>query len=138
MSEYEKQLKQIRKVRELRVNARLREQAISVHKVNSVQRSIEEAQAKVNEQEVQAITLQRDGLKELVNGKLVNIDSLKDFNFQKLRSIKQISEAKQEVSGLQNEKSVALEHMEHCTELATDAQKRLIGIEEVVSKSLWK
>lgn len=138
MNGKDKQLQQIRKIRELRVHARLRDQAISTQKVQSAYQAVRDAQDKVEQQEQRAITLQRDGLSELVNGKFVNIDSLKDFNLQKLKSIKQIADAKQDVLGLEHEKDVAVEHMENCVQVATQAQKRLIGIEEVVSKNLWK
>lgn len=138
MDELEKQIRQIRAIRALRVRARMREQLASVQEVRLVEQAITFAEGKVNHEEVQAITFQRDGLAKLVSGTLVNIESLKQFNHEKLKSIKTIADAKTEVAGLKNARSGALEHLEVCESATKQAQKRLLGIEEVVEKDLWK
>jgi len=138
MGEHEKQIKQIREIRALRVRARMREQQSSVQEVKRIEQAIACAEVKVNHEEVQAITFQRDGLAKLVSGTLVNVESLKQFNHEKLKSIKTIADTKTEVAGLKNAKVSALEHVEVCESATKQAQKRLLGIDEVVEKDLWK
>lgn len=134
----EKQIQQIRQVRSLRVRASMQAQAKCMQEVQLLNANIESAQNNVREVEQNAITFQRDSLSRLLGGSLVGVESLKDFNARKLQGIKNVADAKQEVMEISNSRAVASKQLSVCAEVTRAAEKRLLGIEEVISEKLWK
>ncbi|WP_370263585.1 hypothetical protein [Limnobacter sp.] len=136
-SDLEKQLEQVRTVRNLRVQARLREQQAKDKEVKAAQHELARAEHAVLEQERKAITLQRDGLQQLVNDSVTVMDLLK-FNKRKVRSIKHIKDAKVTVFERTREAMLALEQLKERVKATKEAEKKLMGIDEVIAGKLWK
>lgn len=133
----EKQLEQVRLIRGLRVHSKLREQQQVAKSVAAAQDLLQKAEREVLAQERQAITLQRDGMKDLVNDSVTVQDLLK-FNKRKVRSIKQIKDAKVHVFERHREKMKALEQLQERIKATKLAERKLMGIDEVISGQLWK
>lgn len=138
MRNFQKQLSQIAQIRELRVRSRLREQGKRSQEVQLAEKEVERTILEVSQQEQQAITFQRDGMAKLVDGNLVGIDRLVEFNTQKLKFIKNIADSKTDVIVSRDEHARALENLSVSEQATREAEKRLIGIEEVIQKQLWK
>lgn len=136
-TDLEKQLEQVRLIRSLRVRSRLREQQMKDREVKVAQHELDQAEHAVLDQERQAITLQRDGMRELVNDSVTVHDLLK-FNKRKVRSIKHIKDAKVTVFERQRDKMLALEQLQERVKATKQAEKKLMGIDEVISGQLWK
>lgn len=133
----EKQLEQVRLIRGLRVRSKQREQQLVAKEVAASQDLLLKAEHQVLAQERQAITLQRDGMKDLVNDSVTVQDLLK-FNKRKVRSIKQIKDAKVTVFERHREKMKALEQLQERIKATKLAERKLMGIDEVISGQLWK
>lgn len=138
MTTVEKQIQQIKQIRSLRVRAKIREQAKSMQEVQLLDASIEMARSNIQLEEQRAITFQRDGLSRLLGDSLVGVENLKEFNVQKLKGIKKVADAKQEVLEIDNSRREASKKLATCIKATKEAEKRLIGIEEVITKELWK
>lgn len=137
MGEFEQQLNQVRLIRALRVRSRLREQQAQAKEVDAAQLQLDEAERSVLDQETQAVSLQRNGLKNLVNVS-VTVDDLLQFNKRKVRSLKYIRDAKRVVVERHHEKMLALEQLQKLVKATKQAEKKLMGIDEVISGQLWK
>lgn len=138
MDDLTRQIEQIRTVRALRVRARRREQAKASQEVQLAALNIEKSRTKISVEESQAITFQRDGMSKLTDGNLVNIERLMDFNTQKLKSIKRIADAKIELVEFNAQRNNALEALAQRVLATQQAEKKLLGIEEVIENELWK
>lgn len=133
----ETQLEQVRLIRRLRVRSRLRDQQAQAREVQAVQDCLDQAERSVLDREVQAVTLQRDGMKDLVNDNVTVQDLLK-FNKLKIRSLKQIKDAKRSVFEQHREKMLAMEVLQERIRQTRQAEKKLMGIDEVIAGQLWK
>lgn len=138
MKSIEKQIQQIKQIRFLRVQTSMQEQAKCMQEVQLLDASIEKARRNIQLEEQRAITFQRDGLSRLLGGSLVGVESLKEFNSRKLQGIRSVADAKQEVVEISNAKATALKQLSVRARASKLAEKRLIGIEEVITKELWK
>ena len=138
MNAFEKNIQQIRQIRSLRVQSKVRKQAKCAQELQLLDANIEKAQRNIQHEKQQAITFQRDGLARLLAGSLVGVDSLKEFNSQKLSGIKKVANAQQEALEIGHSREAVLQKLALCNAATKEAEKRLIGIEEVIEKELWK
>jgi hypothetical protein len=133
----EKQLEQVRLIRRLRVRSRLRDQQAQAMAVQAAQDFLDKAERLVLDREMHAVTLQRDGMKDLVDDSVTVQDLLK-FNKRKIRSLKQIKDAKRSVFEQHREKMLAIEVLQERIRQTKKAEKKLMGIDEVIAGQLWK
>lgn len=135
--DFERQIAQVRQVRALRVRARLKEQRLAAEAVAALQAQLNQAEIKVDSEESAAITLQRDGLKDLVNDS-VTVNELLKFNKKKIRSNKRIRDAKSNSAAIRMDKVHSMALLDEKKRAVQMAQKKLMGIEEVITGGLWK
>ncbi len=135
--DFERQIAQVRQVRALRVRARLKEQRLAAEAVAALQVQLNQAEMKVDSEESAAITLQRDGLKDLVNDS-VTVNELLKFNKKKIRSNKRIRDAKSNSAAIRMDKVHSMALLDEKKRAVQLAQKKLMGIEEVITGGLWK
>lgn len=135
--DFERQIAQVRQVRSLRVRARLKEQRLAAEAVAALQAQLNQAEIKVDSEESAAITLQRDGLKDLVNDS-VTVNELLKFNKKKIRSNKRIRDAKSNSAAIRMDKVHSMALLDEKKRAVQMAQKKLMGIEEVITGGLWK
>lgn len=132
------QIQQIRAIRALRVGARRREHQQSKQALLQAEQAVQLGKDHVATTEQQALTFQRDGLASLLSDKLVNIERLETFQAQKLQGIHNIRKALEQVDTLESQRAQASSLVEEKAAIVQHAEKRLLGIEEVLERQLWK
>ena len=137
MNNFEKDLAQIRYIRSLRSDSAKRKQLACEQKRQAAKQHIIQAEADLVHLEEEVITLQRESLSALVNGSLVKVETLMNFNRDKLKNLKRVVDAKVELNQFIHRKHEADVQFEASRTLAIQAEKKLIGIDEVITNKPW-
>lgn len=138
MDAIERDLLQIRRVRALRADTLQRKQRACDMACQQAYQNIVRAESDITQLERDVITQQRDSLANLLSGNLVGVDNLLNFNRDKLKALKQVIDAKSALNELVHQKQELEQRRMHASALAVVAQKKLIGLDELIDSQPWK
>lgn len=138
MATIEQQLKQLRFIRSLRADSLKRQERAAELACQQTHQQIMQAEQDIAQLEEGVITLQRESLRDLVSGNLVRVERLLSFNQDKLKGMKRVIDAKVELDGLVHHKHAADKQHAQVRAQATRAEKKVIGLDEVIVSKSWK
>jgi inorganic pyrophosphatase len=133
-----KDIQQIMAIRKLRVDSSRRKQKLKALEQDQAARAIESAQAHFEQTEQRLIQIELETLQRLTNGNFVKVDQLVSFTKLQQQGIKKIKNIQQSIDqSHQQYESAQLAYQESCLKV-NQAEKKLLGIEEVLLQKLWK
>jgi len=133
-----KDMQQIMAIRKLRVDSSRRKQKLKALEQDQAARAIESAQAHFEQTEQRLIQIELETLQRLTNGNFVKVDQLVSFTKLQQQGIKKIKNIQQSIDqSHQQYESAQLAYQESCLKV-NQAEKKLLGIEEVLLQKLWK
>jgi|OM-RGC.v1.025939504 hypothetical protein len=133
-----KDIQQIMAIRKLRVDSSRRKQKLKALEQDQAARTIESAQAHFEQTEQRLIQIELETLQRLTNGNFVKVDQLVSFTKLQQQGIKKIKNIQQSIDqSHQQYESAQLAYQESCLKV-NQAEKKLLGIEEVLLQKLWK
>lgn len=138
MNTFTKDLQQIMAIRKLRVDSSRRKQKLKALEQDQAARTIESTQAHFEQMEQRLIQIEVETLQRLTNGNFVKVDQLVSFTKLQQQGIKKIKNIQQSIDqSHQQYESAQLAYQESCLKV-NQAEKKLLGIEEVLLQKLWK
>ena len=138
MNTFIKDIQQIMAIRKLRVDSSRRKQKLKGLEQDQAARAIESAQAHFEQTEQRLIQIELETLQRLTNGNFVKVDQLVSFTKLQQQGIKKIKNIQQSIDqSHQQYESAQLAYQESCLKV-NQAEKKLLGIEEVLLQKLWK
>lgn len=138
MNTFIKDMQQIMAIRKLRVDSSRRKQKLKALEQDQAARAIESAQAHFEQTEQRLIQIELETLQRLTNGNFVKVDQLVSFTKLQQQGIKKIKNIQQSIDqSHQQYESAQLAYQESCLKV-NQAEKKLLGIEEVLLQKLWK
>lgn len=138
MNTFIKDIQQIMAIRKLRVDSSRRKQKLKALEQDQAARAIESAQAHFEQTEQRLIQIELETLQRLTNGNFVKVDQLVSFTKLQQQGIKKIKNIQQSIDqSHQQYESAQLAYQESCLKV-NQAEKKLLGIEEVLLQKLWK
>lgn len=132
------ELKQIEKIRQLRTQSKRRKLAVSEATLARARFHVDDAQAEITRLEEYANTLHREGLDSLLSANVSSITDLLMFNSSKSRAQKEVAVAGHKLDEKIDDRKKAADTMNLAQMELSKAEKKLIGIEEVIAEKLWK
>lgn len=138
MNTFIKDIQQIMAIRKLRVDSSRRKQKLKALEQDQAARAIESAQAHFEQTEQRLIQIELETLQRLTNGNFVKVNQLVSFTKLQQQGIKKIKNIQQSIDqSHQQYESAQLAYQESCLKV-NQAEKKLLGIEEVLLQKLWK
>lgn len=138
MNTFTNDLQQIMAIRKLRVDSSRRKQKLKALEQDQAARTIESTQANFEKTEQRLIQIEVETLQRLTNGNFVKVDQLLSFTKLQQQGIKKIKNIQQSIDqSHQQYESAQLAYQESCLKV-NQAEKKLLGIEEVLLQKLWK
>jgi hypothetical protein len=138
LSPVEKQLTQIKTIRKHRVDTLRRAQTLRAMEQTRAARYIGESQAHFEQVELDLIALERESLAGLTGGGFVKVDQLVGFTKLQQKSVKTIKDTQQEINNAHARYAQAQEKYQESCAAVKVAEKKLLGLEEVLEQELWK
>ena len=138
MDQLEKELEQVRQIRSLRVGSLKRKNTQAELAVTKAQQQVQQTEAEILQIQQDIVTLQREGISQLVNGNMVRVEKILNFNAERQKGFERVNQAHSELEKLIENRLQAQSDLTESIKAVTNAEKKLIGIEEVISEKLWK
>ena len=138
MSAFEKELKQIKTVRKLRVDSLRRKQLKCALEKTRAAQQIDDSETHYEVVQQELIETERTSLQDLVGGGFVKVDRLVGFTKLQQRGVKKIKDSQKEIELAHLHYKEAQAKYQEASVAANVAEKKLLGLEEVLEHQLWK
>lgn len=137
MSNTEKELLQIKAIRRLRADSARRAQTAKAMAQRQAALRIDQTRDEFDDTQRRLIEMERDSLEKLTSGCFVKVEQLVGFTKQQQFGVKKIKDTRQNIETAQHKYEQAkVAYAESCTAVSA-AEKRLLGIEEIIEQKLW-
>lgn len=131
----DQQVRLILRVRRMRVDGLRKLRAINETRVNQKSQEIVELEDALQIAKDARIADEKQSLESLLNNDSVRLGSLVSFIKLQRRGVRQMNEIRQEIETTKDEHELAVESLQDADLKLQKAEKRLIAIEEVTTKS---
>lgn len=138
MNPVEKELKQIEQIRKLRVDNFRRQQGIVAAERNHAARQIQQAEEAYQSTEIELIGEQKNQLQALKSSSSVKSHEVVAYTKLQLKGVKQIKDAFNHVEDSKAKLKEVQQRLNSSTVELNRAEKKLIGLQEVIKEELWE
>lgn len=138
MNSVEKELKQIEQIRKLRVDNFRRQQGVVAAERNQAARQIQQAEEAYQSTEIELIGEQKNQLQALKSSSSVKSHEVVAYTKLQLKGVKQIKDAFNHVEDSKAKLKEVQQRLNSSTVELNRAEKKLIGLQEVIKEELWE
>lgn len=138
MKDADRDLQRVLQIRQLRVDQLKRKQARVASEVMAAASQIQQAQRHSEELEKTLFQAEQESLRELLGASSVRVGELRQFTKRQSDAVDQINLSRKRIESSYLDHKDALDKLADSQKVTAVAEKKLIGLEEVIEGRLWK